>query len=190
MARLLTTLNDVYEKVQNLSNDCWDSPIPTRDISFNSLDFMNIGSEEHHLRPHAQNQIAIRLGIPMQYLKKCPESVQAYNMNHWLEKEINDNMFIRFIGNDVRAIFTPRYQPVDNKDVLKKLEMMDFAPETEVQCHIDEEFMALSIPDERKLFELPGRDRMMPESPYPIQKLDCHHYPYLRLCCGWFVVMD
>ena len=162
MSRLLMTLNDVYEKVSKLSEDCWDSPIPTQDISFNSLDFMNIGSEEHHLRPHAQNQIAIRLGIPMQYLKKCPESVQAYNLNHWIKEEPNDNMFIRFKSNEVRAIFTPRYQPVDNKDVLKKLEMMDYSPENEVQCHLDDELMFLGIPDERKLFELPGRDRMMP----------------------------
>ena len=162
MARLLTTLNDVYEKVSKLSEDCWDSPIPTQDISFNSIDFMNIGEEEHRVLPHAQNHIALRLGIPMNYLKKCPQDVQSYNLNHWIREERNDNMFIRFKGNDVRAIFTPRYQPVDNKDVLKKLEMMDYAHETEVQCHIDEEFMGLNIPDERKLFELPGRDRMMP----------------------------
>ena len=63
----------------------------------------------------------------MQYLKKCSqELVQSYNLNHWIKEERNDNMFIRFIGNDVRAIFTPRYQPVDNKAVLKKLEMMDY----------------------------------------------------------------
>lgn len=161
MTRLIK-LHDVWEKVETLSHDCWDSPIPTHDISFESLDIMKIGSEEHRLKPVAQTQVALRLGIPMQYLKKCPESVQSYNLNHWIKEERNENMFIRFNGNDVRAIFTPRYQPVDNKDVLKKLEMMDYDPETEVQCHLDDEFMGLSIPDERKLFELPGRDRMMP----------------------------
>ena len=60
MSRLLTTLNDVYEKVSKLSEDCWDSPIPTQEISFNSLDFYKKSDRKNiTLRPHAQNQIAI-----------------------------------------------------------------------------------------------------------------------------------
>ena len=99
----LTRLSKVWDKVQDLSKDHWDNLAPTKDIRFVSLDTMNIGSDSHLLTGQAQNQIAIRLGVPMTYLKKCPPSVQAYNLNHWIKEERNDKMFIRFNGPKIRA---------------------------------------------------------------------------------------
>jgi hypothetical protein len=123
---------------------------------------MNIGPDSHLLTGQAQNQVALRLGVPMTYLKKCPPGVQAYNLNHWIKEERNDKMFIRFNGPKIRALFTPRYQPVDNKEVIKKLESYGYDGDTEVQCTLDDEFMNLSIPDERRGFQLAGKDKMYP----------------------------
>jgi hypothetical protein len=57
----------------------------------------------------AQQSIACRLGIPINYLKKCPPEMQAYSMNHWIKKEKNEELFFRFDAEEVRAIFTPKY---------------------------------------------------------------------------------
>ena len=65
-------------------------------------------------------------------------------------------MFLRFDGDDVRAIFTPRYVPVDNFEVFERLDSMGFSPDTKVQCSLDPEFMTLSIPDGQKAFDING----------------------------------
>jgi len=158
----MITLQKAWEKVNELSQDCWDALIPVKEVRFDSLEEIHIGSDVHRLEAIAQRQAAYRLGIPIQYLKKCPEEVQAYNLNHWLEKERNDDLFFRFDGNEVRALFTPKYTPIDNKEILKKLESLDYDLETKVQFCLDEEFMNLSIPDEKKTFNLKGNDRMQP----------------------------
>jgi hypothetical protein len=103
-----------------------------------------------------QRSIAWRLGIPFNYLAKCPTELQAIQMNHWLVDEKNEQLFFRFDGLDVRAIFTPRYKPVDNFEVLTRLVDMGYKSGTEVQCHLDGEFMMLSIPDSKKTFIVNG----------------------------------
>jgi hypothetical protein len=122
---------------------------------------MNISTEYHQLRPIAQQSICFRLGIPIQYMRRCPPEVQAYNLNYWIEHEKNEQLFVRFDGDDVRAIFTPKYKPVDNFEVLERLDSMGYLPETEVQCHLDKEFLLLSIPDGKKSFSING-DNMIP----------------------------
>ena len=158
----ITTLGKVAEKVDQLSRYCTDHLIPVKDnISFDHLETVRIGKEPHTLRPIAQQSIAFRLGIPIAYLRKCPPEVQAYNMNHWIEKEQNPELFFRFDGPEVRAIFTPKYKPVDNFEVIERLDSLGYLPETHVQCHLDPEFMSLSILEGQQSFEVNG-DRMTP----------------------------
>jgi hypothetical protein len=155
----LTTLTKVHDRVDALSQYCFDKLIDVSDISFDSLETMKIGDEPHNLRTIAQRSIAWRLGIPFNYLDKCPTELQAIQMNHWIEHEKNDQLFIRFDGQDVRAIFTPRYKPVDNFEILTRLDDMGYGPDTQVQCHLDGEFMLLSIPDGKQTFQVNG-DKM------------------------------
>jgi hypothetical protein len=82
-------------------------------------------------------------------------------MNHWIKNEKREQLFIRFDDQEVRAIFTPRYKPVDNFEVLARLDEMGYTPDTKVQCSLDGEFMLLSIPDGRRQFKING-DRMTP----------------------------
>ena len=83
------------------------------------------------------------------------------NLNYWIEHEKNEQLFARFDRNSVRAIFTPKYKPVDNMDVILEIYGMGYRPETQVQCHLDDEFMSLSIMDGEKVFEING-DRFRP----------------------------
>ena len=158
----LTTLGKVMEKVERMSVNCHDQIVPVRHIEFNDLDSIRIGTEVHELRPMAQRSLSYRLGVPLQYLKKCPPNLQAQNLNHWLAKERNEDMYLRFDGDVVRAVFTPRYVPVDNMTVLNKLAEMGFGEELEVQCHLDHEFMSLSILDQGQEFAVNGNDRVRP----------------------------
>ena len=150
----MTTLSQVMERVEAMSKNHTDMNIKTKEISFDNLDTVKIGSESHSLKPIAQQSIANRLGIPIQYLRRCPEDIQAINLNHWIKHEKNEELFFRFDGGKVRAIFTPRYIPTDNIEVLKKLDALNYAADTRVQCNLDNEFMSLSIPDGRQTFNI------------------------------------
>jgi hypothetical protein len=113
------------------------------------------------LRTLAQKSICYRLAIPFEYLKRCPTEMQADNLNFWLKQEKNERLFFRIKDHYVRAIFTPRYKPVDNVEVLNRLENLGYAPDTKVQCRLDEEFLSLSIPDGRQMFSVNG-DKITP----------------------------
>jgi len=157
----MTTLKKVSTRVEELSKNCVDHLVPVEDISFNNLESVKISNELHPMRPIAQQSIANRLGIPIQYLKKCPSEVQAYNMNHWIKEEKNDELFLRFDGEEVRAVFTPKYKPIDNFEVLERLDALGYPPQAPVQCHLDPEFMSLSILDGKQTFSING-DKITP----------------------------
>lgn len=154
-------LYKVSERVNTMSKDCVDHYIPKDEIAFTSLDELRIGEEIHPVKPVAQRSISNRLGIPYQYLKKCPPEIQANNLNYWIEKEKNENLFFRFDGLAIRAVFTPRYVPVDNYEVIERLDAAGFSSDTEVQCLMDDELMVLSIPNWNKTFDVKG-DKFRP----------------------------
>ncbi|MGO9137221.1 MAG: hypothetical protein ACLQBC_06080 [Syntrophales bacterium] len=157
----MTSLGKVMDQVHRMSQNHTDELIPVKDISFDNLETVSIAGEYHTLRPIAQQSIANRLGIPIQYLRKCPSDIQKLNMNYWIEKERNEELFFRFDGDDVRAIFTPRYIPTDNLEVLERLRSLNYSRDRKVQSSLDDNFMMVNIPDERETFKVNG-DRMTP----------------------------
>ena len=161
MKQQLTTLGKVFDRVDEMSAGCYDQNIDVTDISFDNLDVLRIAGEPHPVRPVAQRSISNRLGIPYPYLRRCPPDVQALNLNHWVTKERNNQLLFRFDDAAVRAVFTTKYIPVDNFEVLERLDSLKYGPDTEVQCHLDPEFMSLSIPDGAKAFDING-DKFKP----------------------------
>ena len=106
----ITTLENVFQRVDAMFQTCHDRLVPVADISFDNLDTIKIASSVHPLKPIAQRSIAWRLGIPYNYLRKCPPEIQSVQMNYWIEHEKNEQLFARFDRNSVRAIFTPQIQ--------------------------------------------------------------------------------
>ncbi|MDF1552471.1 MAG: DUF932 domain-containing protein [Deferrisomatales bacterium] len=157
-----TTLGGADDRVRELSHRHHDAAVPVPEIRFDDLSTVRISGEEHRLRPTAQAAVASRLGVPLSYLRKCPPDVQAFNLNHWLEKEPNEELFLRFDGPEVRAVFTTRYVPVDNPAVLDRLAGLGYAPETPVRLRLDDGFMHLTIPDESRTFTVRPEDRVTP----------------------------
>ena len=82
----MTTLAEVSNRVDAMNQNCYDKLVDVPEISFDSLQTMKIGDERHTLRTMAQRSIAWRLGIPFNYLQKCPPELQAEQMNHWIKE--------------------------------------------------------------------------------------------------------
>jgi len=141
----LTTLAQVKAQVLALSEHCFDDLIRVQDLTFEHLERVRIAGDLYPLETIAQRSICSRLAIPFEYLRRCPREIQAQNLNYWLTHECNDKLFFRFDGAQVRAVFTPRYRPVDNLEVLERLEQLGYGGEVQVQCRLDARFLSLSI---------------------------------------------
>ncbi len=157
----LTTLGEVNARVKKMSEFCLDRTVKVKRIEFPDLQNVRIEGVLYPLRTLAQRAICYRLGIPFEYLRRCPAEIQSENLNYWIRQEKNERLFFRFKDMDVRAIFTLRYRPVDNFQVMERLENLGYGPQTKVQVNLDEEFMSLSIPNGRQTFEVNG-DRITP----------------------------
>ena len=157
----LTALGEVNDRVQKMSEFCLDRTVKVKRIEFPDLQNVRIEGVPYPMRSLAQKSICYRLGIPFEYLRRCPAEIQSENLNYWIRQERNDRLFVRFKHMDVRAIFTLRYRPVDNFQVMDRLENIGYGPQTKVQANLDEEFMSLSIPNGRQTFEVNG-DRITP----------------------------
>jgi len=157
----ITTLEKVFNRIDALSQNCFDQNVNVSDISFDNLNSVSIAGEPHPLKTIAQRSITWRLGIPFQYLRKCPPEIQSVNLNYWIEHEKNEQLFFRMDGQEVRAIFTPKYKPVDNFEICERLDSLGYGSETQVQCSLDPEFMSLSILDGKKAFDVNG-DKFKP----------------------------
>ncbi len=160
----MTTLGKVADRVSYLASENYDELVPVADISFpDGLESVSIAGERRPLRENAQRQLSNRLGIPFPYLNRCPADLQAENLHHWLLREPNNEMFFRFSGPHVRAVFTPKYRCVDNHELIERLNSLGYDQSTPVQVRIDQSFMSISIPDGRKTFDLDGNgDRVIP----------------------------
>ena len=157
----MTTLGEVNARVQKMSEFCLDQTFKVKKLAFDDLNTIRIEGIPHQMRLLAMKSICNRLTIPFEYLKRCPQEIQAHNLNYWIKQEKHERLFFRFKDRQVRAIFTPRYKPVDNFEVMERLENLGYGPDTPVTCNLDEEFMALSIPDGRQTFAVNG-DKITP----------------------------
>ena len=160
----LTTLGTVWDRVDALSRNCRDDYVTVRDITFDSLEVIRISQEPHPLRPTAQQHVCNRLGIPAQYLRRCPVELQQENLNYWIEQEQKrrETLFCRFDGNRVRAVFTERYIATDHMEILSAMLNHGFNPSQEVQYSLDEGMLVVKVPEYDRTFDVLARDQVVP----------------------------
>jgi hypothetical protein len=149
-----TTLENVITEVHQNSINHFDEVMPVHEMSFDNLNQMWISGKQIDVAPSAQRLLSNRLRVPYSYLSRCPEDLQAENLNYWVEKEAQhrDTFFCRFNGDTLRAVFTDRYQPLDNMEILSQLIEQGFDPCAEVQSSIDNNMFLLKIPEYAKAF--------------------------------------
>jgi len=151
-ATLETVVNEVHQ--QSMSH--FDETIPVHEIEFDSLNQMWVSGKRVEVLPSAQKLFANRLRVPFSYLNRCPAELQAENLNYWIEQEARqrDTFFCRFDGNYLRAVFTDRYRPLDNMEILSQLIQHGFDPSTKVQYAIDEGMFLVKIPEYARAFDV------------------------------------
>jgi hypothetical protein len=149
-----TTLENVITEVHQNSINHFDEVIPVQEMSFDSLNNMWISGKQVAVAPSAQRLLSNRLRVPYSYLARCTDDLQAHNLNFWIEQEAQnrDTFFCRFNGDTLRAVFTDRYQPLDNMEILSQLIEQGFDPCSEVQCSFDNNMFLLKIPEYAKAF--------------------------------------
>ena len=147
MQKNITTLGKVFDRVDHMSADCYDRHVDVPEILFDNLDTVRVSGEAHSLRPLAQRSISNRLGIPYPYLRRCPaRTYRQMNLNHWIREEKNDQFVvsIRWAGCKGPFLRENIFLSIILK-CLSGLDSLGYGPDIEVQCHLDAEFMSLSI---------------------------------------------
>ena len=188
--RQTTTLENAIGKVHELSENNYDEIIPVRDMTFDSLEQMDIAGQSFGVLPSAQRLLSNRLRVPFSYLNRCPAQLQSENLNYWIEQEARNRqvLFCRFAGNDLRAIFTERYTAIDHMEVLTKMLEYGFDPACEIQLSLDAEMMVLKVPEYERTFRLFEKDKIVPgisiaNSEVGILALSIEAF-YYRLVCS------
>ena len=161
--RQKTTFQKAKEQVELRAANCFDETIPVVDMRFDNLNKIWIAGGEFEVLPSAQRLLANRLRIPHGYLARCPEDLQAHNLNYWLEQERKqrESLFCRFDGQRLRAVFTDRYKCLDNMDIMHRMVEYGFSADTEVHVNLNSELMVLKVPDYTRMFGMNG-DRISP----------------------------
>lgn len=150
------TLENVINKVHRVSMNHYDETVPVGDMNFESLDKMEISGQKVQVEQSAQRLLSNRLKVPYSYLSRCPADLQAENLNFWIEREAQnrDTFFCRFNGEALRAVFTERYKPLDNMEVLSELIQSGFDTRAKVQYSLDEKMFLLKIPEYARTFNV------------------------------------
>lgn len=154
------TLENVIGKVHAMSTNYFDETLPLNDMEFENADAITISGERFEVSASAQRLFTNRLRVPGSYLKRCPSHLQQENLNYWLEQEKKkrDTFFCRFDGNKLRAVFTDRYEPIDNMEILSKMLEYGIEPYQEVCYSVNDEMLVVNVPDYDRAFWVQKRD--------------------------------
>jgi hypothetical protein len=184
------TLEKVIETVHTMSAHYHDEKLPVQDMKFDSAESMWIAGQKFEVLPSAQKLFSNRLRVPYSYLTRCPDDLQARNLNHWIaeEQKKRDTLFCRFDGGKVRAIFTDRYQAMDNLLVLSKMLEYGFQPGQEIHYALDDDMMVVNVPEYERAFKVLDKDNIVPgisigNSEVGVLALSISAY-YLRIICS------
>jgi hypothetical protein len=99
------TLENVINEVHQQSINHYDEIVPLQEMEFDSLTQMWVSGKQVEVAPTAQRLLSNRLRVPYSYLSRCPEELQARNLNYWIEQERQqrETFFCRFDANRLRA---------------------------------------------------------------------------------------
>jgi hypothetical protein len=155
---------NVIDRVNVMSANCYDETLPVMDMQFDSLERMWVAGKDVEVLPSAQRLFANRLRVPYSYLARCPEELQAQNLNYWIEqeREKRETLFCRFDGDKLRAVFTDRYKAIDHMEILSRMVEYGFSSDTEVHYSLDANLLVLKVPDFTRAFGFGNEDKIVP----------------------------
>ncbi len=145
-------LQDLIEELERQKPLKWDQKIESSQLGMvldGNPKFQLNGRENLFAitRP-CHNQIAERLEIPMKYYMKMENDAPELlieNVNTWLKRNSKE-VFIRGLGNSVRAFLSDKYRVIDHLDMLLCSLNELQAHEVEVEdCYLSETEMNLKV---------------------------------------------
>jgi hypothetical protein len=117
-------LQTMIEELETQKPLKWDKKLSAAQIAMALAENTPIlrlpGEELFSITKPCHSQIAEKLEIPLKYYHKMEESAPELlteNVNTWLRQNGKD-VFIRGLGNSVRAFLSDRYRVIDHLDVL------------------------------------------------------------------------
>jgi hypothetical protein len=131
----------------------YDQVQPSSVVRFRSLEEVAIAGRHYGLTRSAKRLFAQKLQVPLEYLARCPEDLQADNLNYWIRSLEETPLFIRFDQDRVRAVFSTRYRPIDHLDIAGR--MADIFPaEREMSFSLSEELFIIRALDPERTFKM------------------------------------
>ena len=129
-------LTELHRQITQDDQHKWDLTVPRDRLALASgrlilpEEYASEYPESLTLTPWATAQVCQRLGIPSPYFLRCSLPLRDAQFNHWAwsqdQEPDEDNQkpgsprpwLLRGKGEDVRAVLSDRYAPLDNADLL------------------------------------------------------------------------
>lgn len=152
MQSTITTLRKVEERARTLAPVDITRNIDRFEYRFhgNTVEMKPLSDSGQPLLMHdlALRQVCSRVGVPYQYLRKCPPALAWQNLNFWIQNgNYNRQALVRTVsGTQVRAVLSDSFTPLDDTDVFPlvldalgdeeaEVQFLDFSP-THTHCRI------------------------------------------------------
>jgi hypothetical protein len=144
------TVADLQDVLADRARSHHDMVVPAGQLRFNpDIGMLEVqGRGEYGLRRLALNQIATKLGIPGSYLAKCDWDLRAENINHWLHENRGRTFMLRCDGDEVRAVLSERYAPVDHLPLAGWL-ANSFGRDAQLRFELSEEVLHIQFVNSR-----------------------------------------
>jgi hypothetical protein len=121
----LLPLLQLLELLKERQSRMWDKVVSAENLRVDDqtgdLLVTNGRTTQHQWQPQALALMAGKLRVPVTYLNRCEAGLRAINLNHWLRKKRGQEFFVRFDGENCRAVLSPRYQPISNVQLAESL---------------------------------------------------------------------
>lgn len=144
-------LQDLVTELERQKEQKWDKKASSKDIRMaENRPYLTLGEEKsYELTPSCHSQLADNLGIPVKYYQRMladDSKLLADNVNVWLNRQEENPLFIRGMGEKVRAVLSQNYRVIDHYNVLmcSLTELQSHQIEIE-DCHLSETSMHVKI---------------------------------------------
>jgi len=149
-------LQSLIEELERQKPLKWDKKLNSSQIEMaldENLPVLNIEGEKFFaISKPCHSQVAEKLEIPLKYYNKMKEEAPdllAENVNTWLKKNEKD-VFIRGLGDSIRAFLSDRYRVIDHLDVLLCTLNELQAHDAEIEdCYLSETEMNVKVKSQR-----------------------------------------
>jgi hypothetical protein len=146
MIDMTVTVQRLTQLLEERQTHLYDQVHPASQVHFQSFSQVGIDGHSYQLTRSAQRLFAQKLRVPIEYLLRCPEDLQEVNLNYWVESLGETPLFVRFEEEQVRAVFSLRYKPIDHVEIAERLKQ-SFPGEKKVRFSLSDELLLIKLID-------------------------------------------